>query len=238
LLASLGLSSPLRSYFAGNEAEKADELKTELEAGKAVALITDAGTPAIADPGLSAVRAARRVGAQISAIPGPSALTTALVISGFASDRFVFEGFLPRKGREREQRLAALAQEERTIVIFVGSAHLLVDLRDLSAMDPQREICIARELTKAFEEVQWLSASEAVEVWSERPTKGEFTLVVAGAPPTPVDMASAVDQVLQKIEDGEGMAGAVRQVANAQRLSRRDLYEEVLSRTRDTSFEP
>ncbi|MGI8517600.1 MAG: 16S rRNA (cytidine(1402)-2'-O)-methyltransferase [Acidimicrobiia bacterium] len=234
LLSALGISKPLRSYFAGNEADKAQELGEALSEGHTIALLTDAGTPAIADPGLSAVRAARAVQAEISVIPGPSALTAALAISGFPSERFVFEGFLPRRGTDRSVRLASIKNEERTAVIFVGSAHLLADLRDLAAIAPNRELCIARELTKVFEEIQWLSCEGAAATWQLRTIKGEFTLVLAGAKPREIDLSAGVDEVLRRTQSNQSMASAVRIVATAEGLPRRQLYEAVLARTRDT----
>lgn len=235
LLDSVKVKQPLRSFFAGNENEKANELTKELEMGKTVVLITDAGTPAIADPGLSAVRAARAAGAPVSVVPGPSALTAALAVSGMPSERFVFEGFLPRKGKERKARLEALTSEERTAVIFVGSAHVLADLEDLAGLAPSRSLCIARELTKAFEEVQWTTCREAFDEWQIRTIKGEFTLVLAGAEPAKPDFEAAVSEVLERLEQGEQMSGAVRSVAQDKGHPRRELYEVVLARTRDTS---
>ncbi|CAN5803274.1 16S rRNA (cytidine(1402)-2'-O)-methyltransferase [soil metagenome] len=234
LLSALGISKPLRSYFAGNEADKARELGEALRAGHTIALLTDAGTPAIADPGLSAIRAARAVQAEISVVPGPSALTAALAVSGFPSERFVFEGFLPRRGTERNERLAAIKNESRTSVIFVGSAHLLADLRDLAAVAPNRELCIARELTKVFEEIQWLSCEDAVATWQQRTIKGEFTLVLAGAKPREIDLSAGIDEVLRRTQNNQSMASAVRIVASEEGLPRRQLYEAVLARTRDT----
>ncbi|MCA1737057.1 MAG: 16S rRNA (cytidine(1402)-2'-O)-methyltransferase, partial [Actinobacteria bacterium] len=199
-----------------------------------IALLTDAGTPAIADPGLSAIRVARAVQAEISVVPGPSALTAALAVSGFPSERFVFEGFLPRRGTERNERLTSIKNEPRTSVIFVGSAHLLADLRDLAAIAPTRELCIARELTKAFEEIQWLSCEEAAAAWQQRTIKGEFTLVLAGAESREIDLSAGIEEVLSRIQSDEKMANAVRVVAANKGLPRRQLYEAVLARTRDT----
>lgn len=234
LLNALSITKPLRSYFAGNEADRADELIEAFTTGKTIALLSDAGTPTIADPGLSAVRAARSADAQVSVIPGPSALTAALAVSGLPSERFVFEGFLPRKGKERKDRLAAIDAERRTTVIFVGSAHLLADLTDLATIGPDRDLCLARELTKAFEEIQWFTCREAVKAWRDRNPKGEFTLVLAGAKPSPVDLAAGVTAVERRIAEGEAMTSAVKTVAAEHRLPRRQLYEAVLAKTRDT----
>ena len=128
LLRSLGVNKPLKSYFAGNENRRAVELVDLLKEGKTVALVTDAGTPAISDPGVSAVSAAREAGAVVTVVPGPSAVTAALSVSGLPSERFVFEGFLPKKGAERDRRLAAVATETRTAVFFVAPHQLLDDL--------------------------------------------------------------------------------------------------------------
>lgn len=234
LLDALGITKPMRSYFAGNEADRSDELSEAFTAGRTIALLSDAGTPTIADPGLSAVRAARSAGAQVSVIPGPSALTAALAVSGLPSERFVFEGFLPRKGKERKDRLAAVEAERRTTVIFVGSAHVIADLTDLATIGPDRELCLARELTKAFEEIQWFTCAEAVEAWRDRSAKGEFTLVLAGAKPSPVDLATGVTAVERRIAESEAMASAVRAIAADHGLPRRQLYEAVLAKTRDT----
>ena len=132
LLEALGVEQTLRSYFAGNEAARSSELAGHLAEGATVVLLTDAGTPSISDPGLSAVHAAVSVGAGVTVVPGPSAVTAALAVSGLPSERFVFEGFLPRKGGVRSTRLAALATEARTVVLFAGKGKVARDLRDLA----------------------------------------------------------------------------------------------------------
>ncbi len=133
LLGHLGVSRPVRSYFVGNEAERAAELAGRLADGETVALLTDAGVPTISDPGLSAVRAALEAGAVVTGVPGPSAVTMAVAVSGFPADRFAFEGFLPRRGERRAERLAALAGEPRTLVLFCSPGRLAADLADLAA---------------------------------------------------------------------------------------------------------
>jgi 16S rRNA (cytidine1402-2'-O)-methyltransferase len=235
LLRSLGVKKPIKSYFAGNEHRRAKELTELLSAGKVVALVTDAGTPAISDPGVSAVAAAREAGAAVTVVPGPSALTAALAVSGLPSERFVFEGFLPRKGRDREERLAALATETRTAILFVSPHHLIEDLSTLASIAPDRPLCIARELTKIFEEIQWTTPALAVDQWAIREIQGEFTLVLAGGAPVEPDFAAHVGAVLSEIAAGTQMSEAVRAVAARSGLSRRTLYEEVLARTRGTS---
>jgi 16S rRNA (cytidine1402-2'-O)-methyltransferase len=235
LLRSLGVKKPLKSYFAGNEGKRSAVLVDLLGQGKIVALVTDAGTPGIADPGVSAVAAAREAGAVVTAVPGPSAVTIALSVSGFPSERFVFEGFLPKKGAERDMRLAALAAETRTTVLFAAPHQLIDDLTALAALAPERPLCIARELTKVFEEIQWTTTSSALEEWSEREIKGEFTLVLAGGDPVEPDLGVNVDAVLGEIDRGIQMSEAVRTVASRSGIPRRRLYQEVLARTRETS---
>lgn len=226
LLNALGVDQRLRSYFVGNEQERAEELAGHLEEDKTVALITDAGMPAISDPGLTAVRAARGVGATVSVVPGPSAVTAALAVSGLPADRFVFEGFLPRKGSAREGRLTDLAGEPRTIVLFSSTRRVEQDLADLAeVLGADRPVAVARELTKRFEEVWWSSLGEAAARLSAAPPKGEFTVVVEGAPTPAPSLESALAEVLQRIEDGVSLTAAVRAVAAERGVGRRELYE-------------
>jgi 16S rRNA (cytidine1402-2'-O)-methyltransferase len=238
LLQALGVDQRPRSYFVGNEKARRSELIEALQAKKTVCLITDAGVPAISDPGWSAVNAAREAGATVTIVPGPSALTAGLAISGFPTERAVFEGFLPRRGQERQRRLDDIRTENRTVVIFVGASHLQQDLIDLAEHQPQRPICIARELTKKFEEIMWMTCAEAVETWSEREAQGEFTLVLSAVEDAEPDLEEALAEVLAAIANGAVMTTTVRTVAEGRGLSRRRLYEAVLARTRETSPEP
>ena len=235
LLRSLGVKKPLRSYFAGNENRRAVELVELLKEGKTIALVTDAGTPAISDPGVSAVSAAREAGALITVVPGPSAVTAALSISGLPSERFTFEGFLPKKGPERDQRLAALATATRTAVLFVAPHQLIDDLTGLASVAPDRPLCIARELTKMFEEIQWSTPAAAAEEWAGREILGEFTLVLGGGSPVEPDLEANIVAVLAEMDNGTQMSEAVRTVASRSGVARRTLYQEVLARTRGTS---
>jgi 16S rRNA (cytidine1402-2'-O)-methyltransferase len=229
LLQALDVQTKVRSYFLGNEARRSEELAARLEGGATVALITDAGMPSIADPGLSAVQAARAVGAEVTVIPGPSAVTAALAVSGLPAERFVFEGFLPRKGKDRTRRLAELAREERTAVLFSAKKRVVDDLADLAAiLGPDRPVVVTRELTKVFEEVWHGTLATAAEHWADEQPRGEFTLVIAGAIHEPPDLDSAVTQATSAIESGDSMTDAVRRIASDTGVSRRDLYEAVL----------
>lgn len=235
LLNALGLQKPLRSYFVGNEAERAAELEARLGAGETVALVTDAGTPGVADPGVSAVRAALAAGAEVTIVPGPSAVTAALAVAGFGADRFVFEGFLPRGGTGRTERLETIARERRPTVLFAATARVAADLADLAeACGPERPVVVTRELTKLHEEVWRGSLRDGANRWGgEVEPRGEFTIVVAAAPNAEPDLARGVAAVEVEMGSGAPMSEAVRTVAGALGLSRRALYEATLERRAD-----
>lgn len=226
LLAHIGASPPVRSFFIGNEGIRSAEIEERIASGETVALVTDAGTPALADPGVLAVRAARRAGGVVSAIPGPSAVTAALAVSGFGGDRFAFEGFLPRKGGERGTRLSAMAAEDRPVLWFSSPRRVLVDLEDLAGFaGDDRQVCVARELTKQFEEVWWGSLREAIVKWTEIDPRGEFTLVLEpGVPVTPT-LEAAVVLAKSLVADGATRSEAARTVAHQTGLARRSIYD-------------
>lgn len=228
LLAHLGVGAPVRSYFAGNEDQRSIELARRLEKGETVALITEAGMPSVSDPGVSAVAAARSVDAEVTVVPGPSAVLAALVLSGFPSERFVFEGFLPRRGGERRRRLEEIATETRTIVVFTAPhrfRHDLLDLEEVCGGD--RPVAVCRELTKRYEEVWWGPVAEATSRF-EAP-KGEFTIVIRGAGPPSRDLEAGLRLVGDRVAAGSTRASAVRAVAAELGLSRRELYGAVLA---------
>lgn len=229
LLDHLGIRKNPESYFVGNESTKARRLARLLEDGVTVALISDAGMPGIADPGLSAVRAAMQVGAPVSLIPGPSAVVAALAVSGLPGERFVFEGFLPRSGSDRSKRLQDLAAEARTMVLFSSPTRVVADLTGLAGvLGTDRRITVARELTKAHEEVWSGTLGEAIDEWTLRQPRGEFTLVIAGWSGSGTPMAAAVAEVIERQAEGQPMSDAVRKVAAGLGIGRRALYEAVL----------
>jgi 16S rRNA (cytidine1402-2'-O)-methyltransferase len=233
LLRALGIRAEVRSYFVGNEDRRAVELAERLRAGDVVALVSDAGMPSIADPGFTAVNAAIGVGAEVTVVPGPSAVTAALAVSGLPADRFVFEAFLPRRSKDRRNRLGQLADEERTIVLFAGKAHVVADLGDLAeSLGGDRRACVARELTKVYEEVWRGTLADAVSHWAGRELRGEFTIVIAGADAKLADFDRTVADAIDAIESGESMADAVRRIASESGISRRQLYEAVLKQLR------
>jgi 16S rRNA (cytidine1402-2'-O)-methyltransferase len=200
-------------------------------AGSTVALITDAGMPAISDPGYRLVRAAADAGLAIRAVPGPSAVTTALAMSGLPSDRWVFEGFLPRGGGERRARLAELSSERRTIVLLESPRRIERTLGELAdTFGADRDAVLCRELTKTYEEVLRRPLGELA-VWAtEREVRGEITLVIAGAPdlpaPPPADLAAAVAHAEAA---GQDRKTAMAEVARAAGVPRRAVYDAVLA---------
>src|SRR3954468_23779147 len=174
------------SYFEGNEERRTPELVDALREGATVVVVTDGGMPSVSDPGYRLVRAALDAGFPVTAAPGPSAVTTALALSGLPSDRFVFEGFLPRPGPARRGRLKELAAEARTLVFFEAPHRIAGALTDLAAtFGAERSAAVCRELTKTYEEVRRGSLAELTDWAGEKDPRGEITLVVGGAPAGP-----------------------------------------------------
>ena len=187
LLVHLGVQRELLPLHEHNEADQSAKLLRLLEGGGAVALISDAGTPLISDPGLKLVAAANAIGIRVVSVPGPSAVTAALSVSGLPTDRFVFEGFLPRRSARRRERLAEMAAEPRTIVFFEAVHRVEATLADMVAIfGGERRATLARELTKLHEQVLTASLAElGAALGDEVPLRGEFVLVVAGAAGNP-----------------------------------------------------
>ena len=233
LLRALGIDNrprlvPLHEH---NEVAKAAEL-VELARETDVLVLSDAGMPAISDPGFALVAAATAAGVAVTALPGPSAVLTALAVSGLPTDRFCFEGFLPRKGGDRRKALTALAREERTMVFFESPNRLAEALADVATvLGAGRRVVVARELTKLFEEVRHGTAAELGE-WAAGGVKGEIVLVVAGAEPLVASLDDGVAQVLALVAEGIRLKEAATEVAEATGLSRRDLYEGALASRR------
>lgn len=228
LLQHVGASPRVRSYFAGNEARRTEELIGEVRSGKVVALVTDAGMPSVSDPGARAVAAAHDQGLEVTVVPGPSAVSAAVAVSGFGGDRFVFEGFLPRKGGERAARIAEIAAEQRPVVLFASPNRFGGDLADLAEIaGPERRVAVVRELSKLHEEVWVGSLGEATERWRGE-VKGEVTLVVEGAAPGQASLEEALRQARSLMEGGETLSEAARTVSGSLGLSRRRLYEALL----------
>ena len=229
LLQALGVTADLRSYFVGNELSRSDEIRRHLEAGRDVAVVTDAGSPAVSDPGRTAIEAARAAGARVTVVPGPSAVTAAVSASGMVEDAFVFEGFLARKGRDRAAQLERIATETRPTVLFLSPHRVVTDLAALeTACGADRGVFIARELTKLHEELWWGSLGEAVRHWGEREPRGEFTLVVAGAPAAKPNQERAVELARELMDRGMTASQAAREAAASTGVGRRAIYEDLL----------
>ena len=230
LLNALGITKPLLSLHAHNETQRVPELLARLAAGETVALVSDAGTPLLSDPGAEIVRRAAAAGFVIEAIPGPSALTSALAVAGMPTERFCFEGFLPAREGERRRALAALAHETRTLVFFEAPHRVLDTLSDLAAsFGAERAAVVARELTKAHETIyrgtlgELLTRARAEEHFA----RGEITLVVAGAPAgaSEVDerlLRRALDLLARELPPGRAAAIAA-QLAGGTRAHAYDL---------------
>lgn len=233
LAAALGVTPAGRvlSYYEGNEAARAAELLAAVEAGGEVLLVTDAGTPAVSDPGFRLVAAAAAAGLVVTVLPGSSAATAALAVSGLPSDRWCFEGFLPRRPGERRRRLAELAAERRTLVLFEAPHRLPVTLAELAAaFGPDRPAVACRELTKTFEEVRRGALGELA-AWAAPGVRGEITLVVAGAPATApaAGQAELAAAVADRIAAGTPRRAALAEVATAYGVGRRVVYAAVIA---------
>ena len=233
LCADLGvtLTGQLVSYFEGNEAQRTPQLLDALRAGSRVVLVTDAGMPTVSDPGYRLVAAAAAEGLPVTCVPGPSAVTTALAVSGLPTDRFCFEGFLPRKAGERRARLAELQAEPRTCVLFEAPHRLADALADMAAvLGPTRRAVVCRELTKTYEEVVRGTLPELV-AWAAAGVRGEVTLVLEGAPARTQELTSEELVRLVSVREQAGLTRkeALAAVASETGLPKRDVYAAVIA---------
>ncbi|WP_372434293.1 16S rRNA (cytidine(1402)-2'-O)-methyltransferase [Arthrobacter cavernae] len=233
LVQSLGItvSGRVVSYHEHNEAAKTGELLDHVRAGKTILMVSDAGMPAVSDPGFRLVEGAVAAGLSVTAAPGPSAVLTALALSGLPTDRFCFEGFLPRKSGERSSRLAELADERRTMVFFEAPHRLEVMLRALhERFGADRRVAVCRELTKTYEEVIRGTLRELLEWAENNEIRGEIAVVVGGAPePAPGKPEDHVAAVNELVSQGIRLKEAVAAVADDARISKRELYSAVLA---------
>ena len=229
LLRHLVISVPVVSLFTGNETSRTQRLVESVRNGDNVVLVSDAGMPTISDPGAAAIRAVRDAGLAVTVVPGPSAVTMAMALSGLGGDRFAFEGFLPRRGAERERRLDDIAADGRPVVFFASPNRLGADLADLlSRADPGRRVAVMRELTKLHEECWVGSLEDAVARWSE-PVKGEVTVVLGPSTSEPVSLDTAVEMARSLVAEGVSVRESAREVAESTGVSRRDVYEALIA---------
>ena len=234
LLNHLGLKKPLLSYYRHNTGAGGQAVLDRLLAGEDGALVTDAGTPAVSDPGEELVAQCVERDIPVTALPGPCALVTALAVSGLPTGRFTFEGFLAMNKKNRRAHLAELAGERRTMLFYEAPHKLRATLEDLAeAFGPDRRISLCRELTKLHEEVRRTTLGEAAAWYEANPPRGEFVLVVEGAPeaaeaePAPQD---ALERVAALREQGLSLRDAVRQAAKETGLSKNELYDRAVGK--------
>ena len=232
LLNHLEIKKPLVSYYEHNKSFKGSQIVERILAGENCALVSDAGSPAISDPGEDLVKECAQAGITVYAIPGPCAAITALSISGQATGRFCFEGFLSMSKKSRREHLDSLRSEKRTMIFYEAPHKLMNTLEDMAEVfGPERPISFCRELTKLHEEVIRTTIGQSIDHFTENPPKGEFVLVVAGAPeeekalPTAVDAAARVNQLMAQ---GLSRKDAIRQAAKELALPKNAVYAAAL----------
>jgi len=228
LLARAGIKAPMISLFEGNERQRTERVLASLREGADVALVSDAGMPTVSDPGFALLRACIDERIDVRVVPGPSAVTAALVVSGLPSDRFVFEGFLPRKAGDRRERLQALAHDPRTVVVFESPLRLATLLRDVLVELGDRRVAVCRELTKLHEEVFRGRASEALARLADHEPKGEVVLVIEGARPVAPELEELVVEARRLVEGGMRKREAAALVARRADASANEIYERLV----------
>ena len=233
LLNHLGIKKPLVSYYEHNKDFKGNVILDRILAGETCALVSDAGSPAISDPGEDLVKQCAAAGVTVCAIPGPCAVITALSISGHATGRFCFEGFLSTAKKSRREHLESLIGEMRTMIFYEAPHKLLATLEDMAEVfGNDRPISLCRELTKLHEEVVRTTLGEAIAKYTEQPPKGEFVLVVAGAPEQVKETATADDaaaRVKALMDTGISRKDAIKQTAKELNLPKNVVYDAALT---------
>ncbi len=232
LLNHLGIKKPMISYHEHNKVSRREEIATRIAAGETCAIVTDAGMPAISDPGEDLVRYCREQGLEVESVPGPSALITALAISGMPSGRFSFEGFLSVDKNRRREHLAKIKADDRTLVFYEAPHKLANTLNDLYKVFGDRETALVKELTKLHESCERTTLKQAAEKYADGSAKGEYVVIVAGA----VDevkteeytIADAVQMAKDFIGNGMSPTAAAKNAANATGLRRNEIYKELI----------
>ena len=232
ILNHLCIKKPLVSYFEHNRAKSGQQILQRLLAGESCALVTDAGMPAISDPGEDLVKLCAENGVEVVAVPGPSACVTALALSGLPTGRFTFEGFLSTAKRSRFEHLESLKTEKRTMIFYEAPHKLIPTLRDMQTyFGPERRIALCRELTKLHEEVLRMTLAEAVSYYDQTPPKGEFVLVIEGAPKQTAPAVSEAEALLRikaLRADGVSLKEACRRISEETGLSKNALYDRMV----------
>ena len=229
LLNHMGIKKSLVSYYEHNKAFKGDQIIERILAGETCALVSDAGSPAISDPGEDLVKQCAQAGIVVCAIPGPCAAITALSISGQATGRFCFEGFLSTAKKSRREHLESLRKEQRTMIFYEAPHKLVSTLEDMAEhFGPDRSISLCRELTKLHEEVVRTTLAEAIAKYQENPPKGEFVLIVAGAQPEEEEVPTETDALgylKRLIDNGMSRKDAIKQTAKDLGLPKNTVYD-------------
>ena len=230
LLLCLGIKGELVSYHEHNKRAAGDRIIARLLSGDSCALITDAGMPAISDPGADVVALAAEAGVRVSVVPGPCAAVSALAMSGLPTGRFVFEGFLPVKGKERRERIEVLLREERTVILYEAPHKLTATLTDLcEALGGERRVSLCRELTKLNEEVLRFTLSEAVEYYGEREPRGEYVLILEGVEAIAMEedfSALTPEEHVKKYTDaGMSRKDAIKAAAKDRGMAKSEFYK-------------
>ncbi|OLF11093.1 16S rRNA (cytidine(1402)-2'-O)-methyltransferase [Actinophytocola xinjiangensis] len=236
LAAALGVTpaGKVVSFYDAVETSRLSGLVGAVEQGRTVLLVTDAGMPSVSDPGYRLVAACVAADLPVTCLPGPSAVTTALALSGLPCERFCFEGFAPRKDGERRRFFDTLAREQRTAVFFESPHRIAATLATAAeVLGGARRAAVCRELTKPYEEVRRGGLAELA-AWAAEGVRGEITVVLAGAEPGSVDLTALVGRVAELVEDGSRLKDAAGEVASAAGVSRKQLYDAVLAARRDT----
>lgn len=238
LLTHFEINTPMTSYFEHNRKKKGAYILSYLNEGKNVALVSDAGTPGISDPGADIVREAVAEGIQVFSIPGASAVISALIVSGLSTDRFVFEGFLPREGKERRERLKQLESEERTMVFYEAPHRLLETLKNLLKLLGDRQAVAAREITKKFEETIRGNLTQLIEYFTDNSPRGEFTIVVAGVQLLKEEISVSDEELKEKVRQlvaaGRSRNDAAKEIARFYRISKSHIYKLSLEESEQT----
>ena len=238
LLSAYDIHTPMTSYHEYNKVEKAQQLISRMQEGKNIALITDAGTPAISDPGEVLVRMCQQVGITVTSLPGPAACITALTLSGLPTGRFCFEGFLPADKKQRRIILDELKDETRTIILYEAPHHLVKTIKDLFDTVGDRKLTLCRELTKKFETILPTTILQALEKYESEEPRGEYVLVLEGKSQTEKIQESikvwetmTIDEHMDYyIKDGMDSKLAMKQVAKDRGVSKRDIYDYLIKR--------
>ena len=226
------INAKLFSLHDHNERERLEQL-VEVARDNDLLLVSDAGMPTVSDPGFNLVRACAEAGVAVTIVPGPSAVLSALAVSGLPTDRFTFEGFIPRKDGERRTLFEELLRERRTMIFFESPHRLLESLQAAAEVfGAERKASVSRELTKKFEHTERGTLAELAE-WAKSDPKGEFVVVIAGAAGVIRDIHSLVEDVLTLVESGERLKDAVNQIAELSKVSKSELYQLSLDARRD-----